>query len=190
MQLNFKQENVSRTSQALIALLSVILTVACHAEPPADAPEGPEGMVWVEGGAFSMGSTHPLARRDESPIHRVKVDGFWIDKTEVTNAEFTRFVEATGYETTAERAPTIEEIMSQLPPGTPPPKQEDLVAASLVFACVAPGLGQTGTRAHAQWVGFSGWADFDCGDGELPGPGGEYPYSRTAKALHGRLRGH
>lgn len=114
-------------------------------------------MVWVEGGAFSMGSTHPLARRDESPIHRVKVDGFWIDKTEVTNAEFTRFVEATGYETTAERAPTIEEIMSQLPPGTPPPKQEDLVAASLVFTPPDHEVPLTAVAAWWRWKPGANW---------------------------------
>jgi len=63
--------------------------------------------------------------RDALPVHRVYVDGFWMDATEVTNAQFARFVKATGYVTVAERKPTAEEF-----PGAPP---ENLVAGSTVF---------------------------------------------------------
>ena len=56
-----------------------------------------------------------------------------MDATEVTNAEFAKFVEATGYQTTAEREISLEEIMSQLPEGTPPPDPEMLKPFSLVF---------------------------------------------------------
>jgi sulfatase modifying factor 1 len=80
-----------------------------------------------------MGSELPDARPDEQPAHRVRVDGFWIDETEVTNAQFARFVEATGYVTTAERPPDLAEIMSQMPPGTPPPPAEKMVPSSMVF---------------------------------------------------------
>ena len=62
-----------------------------------------------------------------------KVDGFWIDTTEVTNAQFREFVEATGYITTAERKPNWDELKKQLPPGTPKPDDAQLVAGSLVF---------------------------------------------------------
>jgi formylglycine-generating enzyme required for sulfatase activity len=58
-------------------------------------------MVWITGGEFRMGSEHPLARPDERPIHRVRIDGFWLDQTEVTNAQFAAFVAATGYKTVA-----------------------------------------------------------------------------------------
>ncbi|MEY5060579.1 MAG: Serine/threonine-protein kinase pkn1, partial [Planctomycetota bacterium] len=54
----------------------------------------PKGMVWIAGGQFTMGSTDPLARPDESPTHKVQVSGFWMDATEVTNAQFRAFVEA------------------------------------------------------------------------------------------------
>ena len=80
-----------------------------------------------------MGSDHPLGREDELPMHRVRVDGFWIDPTEVTNRQFQEFVDATGYVTTAEVAPDLEEIMSQQPPGTPPPDPSLLVPGSMVF---------------------------------------------------------
>ncbi|MCB1213567.1 MAG: SUMF1/EgtB/PvdO family nonheme iron enzyme, partial [Chlamydiia bacterium] len=91
-------------------------------------------MVWIPGGEFVMGSDDRDARPDESPPHRVGISGFWMDATPVTNREFREFVEATGYVTTAEKAPTLEEIMSQVPPGTPLPAQELLVPASLVFS--------------------------------------------------------
>jgi formylglycine-generating enzyme len=80
-----------------------------------------------------MGSDAPDAKMDEKPAHPVKVDGFWMDITPVTNRQFKQFVDATGYVTTAERAPILKEIMRQVPPGTKEPPPELLVAASLVF---------------------------------------------------------
>lgn len=59
-----------------------------------------KGMVWIPGGSFEMGSSEFA---DTQPIHSVRVDGFWMDAHEVTNAEFARFVTATGYKTVAER---------------------------------------------------------------------------------------
>lgn len=92
-----------------------------------------EGMVWIPAGEFSMGSTDPLARPDESPVHRVRVDGFWIDRTEVTNAQFAAFVEATGYVTVAERPVDWDELKKQLPEGTPKPPDDALRPGSLAF---------------------------------------------------------
>ncbi len=91
------------------------------------------GMVWIPGGEFVMGSDSETVWPDERPAHRVRVDGFWIDEHEVTNAEFRAFVQATGYKTTAEQAPSAEEILRQSPPGTPAPAPELLVPGSLVF---------------------------------------------------------
>lgn len=89
-------------------------------------------MVWIPGGEFTMGTDSAFGRPEERPAHRVRVDGFWMDRTEVTNAEFDAFVRATGYVTTAEQVIDPVEILKQLPPGTPPP--ESLVPGSLVFA--------------------------------------------------------
>ena len=105
-------------------------------------------MVWIPGGEFTMGSEHPDAKKDEKPPHRVKVDGFWMDATPVTNRQFKEFVDATGYVTTAEKAPTLEEIMRQVPPGTPPPAPELLVPASLVFKGAT---GPVSLRRHHIW---------------------------------------
>jgi formylglycine-generating enzyme required for sulfatase activity len=101
-------------------------------EPPGPAPAG---MVWVPGGVFHMGSDDPNDRlfSDARPIHEVAVTGFWMDARELTNAEFARFVEATGYVTVAEQAPDWEEMKKQVPPGTPKPPADQLVPGSLVF---------------------------------------------------------
>ena len=80
-------------------------------------------MVWIAGGSFVMGCD--IAYPEEAPAHQVTVDGFWIDKYTVTNEEFGRFVDATGYVTTAERIPKAEDYPGALP--------EMLVAASVVF---------------------------------------------------------
>ena len=72
-------------------------------------------------------------RQDEFPQAQVEVSSFWMDETEVTNKQFSAFINATGYITTAEKSIPLEEIMAQLPPGTPPPDSEQLAPASLVF---------------------------------------------------------
>ncbi|MEL6739095.1 MAG: SUMF1/EgtB/PvdO family nonheme iron enzyme, partial [Planctomycetota bacterium] len=88
------------------------------AAPAENATASTEGMVWIPGGTYRMGSTDPLARPDESPVHLVSLAGFWMDRTEVTNAQFAAFVEATGYVTVAERPVDWDELKKQLPPGT------------------------------------------------------------------------
>jgi formylglycine-generating enzyme required for sulfatase activity len=95
--------------------------------------DGPTGMVWIPGGTFTMGTDWSGSWLDERPSHPVNVDAFWIDETEVTNAQFRQFVDATHYQTTAERKPTVEEILAQSPPGTPPPPDEIMVPGSVVF---------------------------------------------------------
>ena len=74
-----------------------------------------------------MGTDSEFDWPDEKPAHLVRVDAFWMDETEITNAQFRAFVEATGYLTTAEKPPDAEEILRQLPPGTPAPAKEKLV---------------------------------------------------------------
>ncbi len=93
-----------------------------------------EGMVFIPTAEFLMGAVDADGREDEYPQHKVKVNGFWMDITEVTNASFSKFVKETGYVTTAERKPDWEELKKQLPPGTPKPPDSVFVAASLVFS--------------------------------------------------------
>ena len=84
-------------------------------------------MVWIPGGEFWMGSDRHYP--EEAPAHRVRVQGFWIDRVAVTNEQFARFVEDTGHRTVAQRPPD-----PALYPGARP---EALVPASTVFTAPA-----------------------------------------------------
>lgn len=121
---------------------------APHANTGASPGDAPPGMVWIPGGEFSMGSTHPLARPDEGPVHRVRVDGFWMDATEVTNAQFDAFVSATGYLTAAERAIDWEVMKTQMPEGAPRPPEAELLPGSLAFT---PPDHPVSLRDYSQW---------------------------------------
>ena len=92
-----------------------------------------EGMILIGGGSFKMGSDDIDSNMDERPVHSVEISSFWMDETEVTNAEFKEFVDATGYITTAEKSPDWEELKKDLPPNTPKPDESVFVPASLVF---------------------------------------------------------
>lgn len=86
--------------------------------------EAPNGMVWIPGGKFWMGC-ETCDMPDAVPLHRVIVDGYWMDETPVTNREYALFVKETGYKTVAERKPDPKDF-----PGVP---LENLVAGSIVF---------------------------------------------------------
>ncbi len=100
-----------------------------------DSISTPEGMIWVEGKEFMQGAVpgDDYAMPREKPAHPVAVNGFFMDITEVTNAEFAEFVKATGYITVAERPINWEEMKKDLPPGTPKPADSLLQPGSLVF---------------------------------------------------------
>jgi formylglycine-generating enzyme required for sulfatase activity len=130
------------------------------------ARQGPPGMVWVPGGEFTMGSDAEQAWADERPAHRVHVDGFWMDRTEVTNAQFRAFVEATAYVTTAEKPPDVQEIMRQVAPGRAPPTADGLKPGSLVFS---PPPGPVNLKDFRQWWRWKPGADWRHPEG--PGSG-------------------
>jgi sulfatase modifying factor 1 len=106
------------------------------------------GMVWIEGGTFDMGGDNKQASEDEYPKHKVTLNGYWIDATEVTNIQFATFVKATGYVTTAEQKPDWEILKTQVAPGTPKPDESLLVPASLIFS--AP-IQQVSLEDYASW---------------------------------------
>jgi len=117
----------------------------------------PAGMVWIPGGEFSMGAADPTGMEngghepmnDARPIHRVYVDGFYMDATEVTNGEFAVFVKATGYRTVAEQKPTHEEF--------PDAPDANLVPGSLVFS---PPGGPVNLDDYARWWDYVPGADW------------------------------
>lgn len=100
--------------------------------PPTQAPEG---MTWIPGGEFVQGAVpqDKMAMMHEKPAHKVALNGFFMDVHEVTNAQFARFIEETGYITVAEREIDWEEMKKQLPQGTPKPHDSILQPGSLVF---------------------------------------------------------
>jgi sulfatase modifying factor 1 len=127
------------------------------ATPLPTKDKAPQGMRWIAGGSFTMGSQDDSSRRNEGPPHSVTVDGFWLDETPVTNAAFEKFVKATGYITTAERAPDWEELRKQLPPGTEKPDASTLVPGSLVFTPSDGPVDRADMRNFWRWVPGASW---------------------------------
>jgi sulfatase modifying factor 1 len=116
-----------------------------------------KNMAWVKGGDFMMGGDNKQSAPDEFPKHKVILHGFWIDISEVTNAQFSAFVKATGYVTTAEQKPDWEVLKKQVPPGTPKPDESVLVPASLVFK---PTKGAVELSDYSQWWTWEKGADW------------------------------
>jgi formylglycine-generating enzyme required for sulfatase activity len=149
--------------------------------PGATTPPGPapDGMVWIPGGEFSMGAADPRPldhggpdpMGDARPIHRVYVDPFWMDTTEVTNEQFARFVKATGYVTVAERKPTREEF--------PTAPEENLVAGSVVFS---PPPQPVPLDNHYRWWSYVPRASWRRPEGGESAPRGheKYPVVQVA----------
>jgi formylglycine-generating enzyme len=141
----------------------------------------PKGMVWIPGSEFSMGSEDarrmicggPDAMSDARPIHRVHVDGFWMDETEVSNEQFEKFVKATGYITIAEQTPKAEEF-----PNVPP---ESLVPGSLVFT---PTSEPVPLHDYRQWWRYQQGANWRHPQGPESGINGheKYPVVHIAYA--------
>jgi sulfatase modifying factor 1 len=90
-------------------------------------------MVFIPGGEFTMGATGEKPGVNAQSPHPVKVSAFWIDETEVTNAQFKKFADETHYVTVAERKIDWEELKKQVPAGTPKPPDDMLQPGSMVF---------------------------------------------------------
>src|SRR5690349_16749422 len=147
----------------LIFAASAFILLNCQEQKKnfdsAPAPvDGPPGMVWIPEGELIMGGLEGdrEARPDEYPAHHVRVDGFWMDATEITNSEFKKFVDATGYITTGEKKPEWSELQKQVPPGTPKPHDSLLVAACMVFTSTKTDNLQDWTQWW-EWVPAASW---------------------------------
>ncbi|SEF63114.1 Formylglycine-generating enzyme, required for sulfatase activity, contains SUMF1/FGE domain [Algoriphagus boritolerans DSM 17298 = JCM 18970] len=138
-----KEENPAASSQIIFS----------NPEPPKKEP----AMVWIPGGKFTMGTNEADAYPAEKPAVQVEVDGYWIDTHEVTNEEYSKFVEATGYLTLAERKPEWEELKKQLPPGTPKPDDLILTPGSMVFDPPSYAVPTTDISLWWKWVDGASW---------------------------------
>ena len=120
----------------LIILSSLFITSCNNVEKKEQISlTTPEGMIWVESKSYTKGAKNndSYAMMREKPSHEVYVDGFFIDATEVTNNQFRKFVDETGYITVAEREIDWEEMKKSLPTGTPKPHDSILQPGSLIF---------------------------------------------------------
>ncbi len=127
---------------SILSFIILIVIVACKKEANKSTEiknqkefNSPDGMVWVNGKTFLQGAKESdiYAMSREKPAHKVTVDGFFIDITEVTNKQFKKFVDATKYVTVAERKIDWKIMKTQLPPDTPKPHDSILQPGSLIF---------------------------------------------------------
>jgi formylglycine-generating enzyme len=168
---------VWRLAAVGLASLCVSGEPTVKADPPAQPRLGSAGkragtlagMVWIPGGEFTMGTDDVRSFPNERPAHRVRVDGFWMDDHDVTNAEFARFIEATGYVTTAEKKPDWEELKKELPPDTPKPDDSVLVPGSLVFTPTSHPVPLDDLSAWWRWVPGACWCHPEGPDSNIAG---------------------
>lgn len=117
----------------------------------------PDGMVFIQGGTFLMGARSGESGMEEYPRHEKNVASFFMDATEVTNAQFAEFVKATGYRTTAERDIDWEELKNQVPSGTPKPPDSLLVPGSLVFKMTSTAVNLSDYSQWWEWKIGADW---------------------------------
>ncbi|CAM4400559.1 formylglycine-generating enzyme family protein [Zobellia nedashkovskayae] len=129
-----KKAEVVEATEKIGASKTIEIDTTVIKEMPEDVAT-PKGMVWIPGAVFSQGAVpqDKGAMEHEKPAHKVAVDGFFMDITEVTNDDFKKFVKETGYETVAEREIDWEEMKKQLPEGTPKPHDSIMQPGSLTF---------------------------------------------------------
>lgn len=149
----------------MVFLLLIGLLFHCSGEKNVESVseiKTEDGMVHIPGGKFKMGGKSDQADKDEFPVHEVEISAFWLDETEVTNSQFVKFVDETGYITLAERAIDWEEMKTQLPEGTPKPPDSVLAPGSLVFQ---PTAGPVDLRDYSQWWIWKHGADWEHPEG-------------------------
>ncbi|CAL1518670.1 formylglycine-generating enzyme family protein [Chitinophaga sp. MM2321] len=153
--------NGNHTSKEATFIRDSVGTALCCRVPSrfavATPGKAPDGMVWIGGGEFMMGTNDKRAYEQERPAHPVQVNGFWMDKTEVTNKAFKVFIDATGYVTVAERKPRWEDIKAQLPPGTPAPPDDQLVPGALVFVTSGEAVDTRDITNWWHWIPGASW---------------------------------
>ncbi|MBM4204770.1 MAG: formylglycine-generating enzyme family protein [Gammaproteobacteria bacterium] len=141
------------TLNPIVLLLGLLISATAAAQSP------PPGMVWIPGGEFAMGARDPggidnnrigmHATTDSRPIHRVRITGFWIEPTEVTNSAFTRFIDQTNYVTVAERQLAAKDF--------PDPDPALLQPGSSVFAPPGQPVPLNNSLQWWRWVIGANW---------------------------------
>ncbi len=159
---NTEQCDRGLSRQSLQQAALVTREAVVETSPAGNKSEAPTGMAWIPGGRFWMGTDH---MEDAQPVHQVDVKGFWMDRTDVTNEEFTRFVKATGYITIAERPLDPKEFPSLAP--------ADLAPGSVVFT---PPTGPISLENPLAWWRFVKGANWRHPDGPHSNLAGKEKY--------------
>jgi formylglycine-generating enzyme required for sulfatase activity len=145
-------------SKSIIVRMRFILIMhwAVAGEVMPQSEKSPANMMWIPGGEFTMGLDASCQQRgycgdvaQDAPLQRVRVDGFWMDATEVTNAQFSQFVRATGYVTLAEKALSAEDYPDVAP--------EHLVAGSIVFTPTEKAVDRANAYQWWSYVAGANW---------------------------------
>ncbi|TFG76033.1 MAG: formylglycine-generating enzyme family protein [Thermodesulfobacteriales bacterium] len=139
---------------SVCVMLLILLFFSCSKSDNKTEDQLNASMVPIPEADFMMGGDDELTHPDELPRHRVLLDPFWMDETEVTNAQFEKFVKDNKYVTTAEQKPDWEELKKQLPEGVPKPDDSVLVPGSLVFN--SPGKDVDLNNFYQWWVWVPG----------------------------------
>ena len=149
---------ITRTGRHRHSFWQLFLLLTCMQLNAAIQAEAND-MIRIAGGEFDMGAAAPLghddnvvgmqATHDSRPIHRVRLDGFWIDRTEVTNAEFARFVTQTRYTTLAEKPLSAKEF-----PGV---AKDMLAPGSAVFTPTAEAVPLDHSGRWWAWMKGADW---------------------------------
>jgi formylglycine-generating enzyme len=147
---------ISRHSLQTVAMVNAVDVVV--SAKSFSSKNTPDGMVWISGGRFWMGTNH---MEDAQPVHQVEVKGFWMDRTDVTNEEFARFVKATGYVTIAERPLDPKEF--------PNLASDELTPGSVVFTPPAGPVSLDQPLAWWKFVRGANWRHPEGPDSDLRG---------------------
>ncbi len=128
-----------------------------------------DGMVVIPSGILNMGGDNSQADRNEFPKHKVTIESFLMDETEVTNADFEEFVKSTSYVTVAERAVDWQEIKKQLPPNTPKPDNSILSPGALVFVKTDQPVALNNPQQWWKWTIGANWKNPEGPESNLDG---------------------
>ena len=152
-----------------LTLLFLVLLCSCEVSEKQDqteefiektVPKTPvsyDGMAKIPAGTLNMGGDNEQADRNELPKHKVVIASFWMDEREVTNQQFSDFIEATNYLTVAERPINWEEMAKELPPGTPKPPDSLLLPGALVFQAPKQQIDMNNPGNWWFWVTGANW---------------------------------
>jgi len=152
-------ENLKRSKLGIMIFIIGLLggSFFSCSNPPSQSTDKVNGMVLIPAGILNMGGDNKQADSNEFPKHRIQLDAFWMDETEVTNTDFKSFVDATGYTTIAERAIDWEEIKKTLPPGTAKPADSLLQPGALVFRKTAQPVSLNDPSQWWEWTIGANW---------------------------------